>query len=90
MKLLTPARLTAQLAMVLLLPTMLAAQDTTPPTATAVPALAIMPASAADTIERILTARSVDTVRTEKDRLLGERRDAETQWAAFRDQGEKL
>jgi chromosome segregation ATPase len=49
-----------------------------------------MPASAADTTEVLLTARSVDTVRTEKDRFLGERRDAETHWGQLREQGERL
>lgn len=49
-----------------------------------------MPASAADTVEVILTARAVDTVRIEKDRFLGERRDAESQWGVLREQGERL
>lgn len=68
------------------------AQQTT--TATGQPAglsaTSLIPASAADTIEIILTARATDSVRIEKDRLLGERRDAETLWAGFRDQSLRL
>ncbi len=48
-----------------------------------------MPA-AGDTIEVIRTARPTDSVRTEKDRMLGERRDAETRWTAMREQGARL
>lgn len=87
----TASRISAQLALLVFLPTaVLHAQQTTPPIATAVPTLTVIPASAADTSEVILTARAVDTIRLEKDRLLGERRDAETQWTTFRGQGEKL
>ncbi len=68
----------------------LRAQQTTPPVATAVPALVTMPSSAADTAEIILVARSADSIRTDKDRLLGERRDAEARWAALRDQELRL
>jgi len=53
-------------------------------------ATSLIPTSAADTIEIIITARDTDTVRIEKDRLLGERRDAETRWAGFRDQSLRL
>jgi hypothetical protein len=49
-----------------------------------------MPASAGDTTEVLLTARGVDTVRSERDRLLGERRDAESLWGSVRDQADKL
>lgn len=66
------------------------AQPTTPTVATAVPANSIIPSSAADTLEIIITARGTDTVRTEKDRLLGERRDAETRWAGLSDQSLRL
>jgi septal ring factor EnvC (AmiA/AmiB activator) len=62
----------------------------TPTVATAVPAQSIMPASAADTNEIIIVARSADTVRTEKDRLLSERRDAETRWLTLREQTGRL
>lgn len=87
----TPSRLFAQLAFLVFLPTaILSAQQTTPPVATPVPRLTVIPASAADTSEVILTARAVDTIRLEKDRLLGERRDAEAQWTTFRGQGDRL
>ena len=68
----------------------LGAQQSTPPGATAVPSAAALPASAADTNETIIVARARDTVRSEKDRLLGERRDAETRWAAMRDSASRL
>ena len=54
------------------------------------PSAAALPASAADTTEIIIVARARDTVRSEKDRLLGERRDAETRWAAMRDSASRL
>jgi len=54
------------------------------------PTTSLIPASAADTIEIIITARATDSVRIEKDRLLGDRRDAETRWAGFRDQAIRL
>lgn len=41
-------------------------------------------------MEVMRAARSADSVRLEKDRLLGERRDAETRWAALRDQSSRL
>ncbi len=66
------------------------AQSPIPSIATAVPAASAIPASAGDTSEIIITARVADTVRVEKDRFLGERRDAETQWATLREQAEKL
>jgi hypothetical protein len=50
----------------------------------------VLPASAADTVEIIITPRSRDSVRTEKDRMLGERRDAETRWTAMRDSAARL
>ncbi len=91
MILLTLGRRTAQLAVLLPLSAgLMRAQQTTPPVATAVPTPSVIPASAADTSEVILTARGIDTVRVEKDRLLGERRDAESQWAVYREQGERL
>lgn len=68
----------------------LGAQQTTPPIATAVPATVVLPSSAADTSEVLLVARRADSVRTDKDRLLGERRDAETRWAALTDQEQRL
>ena len=94
----SPGRTTAQFATVLCLSAAsLAAQQSTPPAspplpapATAVPTLTVMPASAGDTTEVLLTARGVDTVRSERDRLLGERRDAESLWGSVRDQAEKL
>jgi hypothetical protein len=81
----------ARLAFALLAPAgALSAQQTTPPAAppvaTAVPAVVTLPASAGDTSDVILVARAVDSVRIEKDRLLGERRDAESRWAALKDQ----
>jgi hypothetical protein len=72
---------------------MLAQQTTPPPTPTPTPtpqAVSVIPASAADTIEVLLVARATDSVRIEKDRLLGERRDAETRWASVRDQSTRL
>lgn len=69
------------------------AQQTTPPPVTPTPSASItslIPASAGDTNEVILTARATDTVRLEKDRFLGERRDAETRWASLRDQATRL
>ncbi len=84
-------RRTAQLVVFFaLLARSLNAQQTPPAIATAVPTLSVIPASAADTSEVILTARVVDTIRIEKDRFLGERRDAETRWTTLRDEGEKL
>jgi hypothetical protein len=70
--------------------TLTAQQTETPAAATPVPSRSLIPASAADTIEVLLVARNTDTVRFEKDRLLGERRDAETRWAALRDQSMRL
>lgn len=49
-----------------------------------------MPASAADTVEPAMVSRSVDTIRTERDRLLSERRDAESRWSTRRDQASQL
>ncbi len=84
-------RLTAQFAFLALVPArLLQAQEPPPVTATAVPAVSVIPASAGDTSEIIRTARAADTVRIEKDRFLGERRDAETRWVTLREQGEKL
>ena len=54
------------------------------------PSPTVLPASAADTIEVLITARARDTVRSEKDRMLGERRDAETRWASMRDSAVRL
>lgn len=85
------SRLMVQLALLTLGTTgIMYAQSPTPPLATAVPLSTIIPASAGDTSEIILTARSSDSVRLERDRYLGERRDAETLWALLREQGEKL
>ncbi len=70
-------------------PTVDAQQTVTPP-APATAATSLIPASAADTVEVLLVARATDTVRVEKDRLLGERRDAETRWAGLRDQSMRL
>lgn len=63
----------------------LGAQQSPPQTATAVPVAVALPTSAADTVEIIVTARSRDSVRAEKDRFLGERRDAESRWGSLRD-----
>ena len=49
-----------------------------------------MPISAGDTNEVLIVARGVDSIRVERDRMLGERRDAETRWAARRDQTQQL
>lgn len=71
----------------------LRAQQTTPPVATSVPTSAAsitIPASAADTFEVIATARNRDSVRLEKDRFLGERRDAEARFASLRDSVSRL
>ena len=68
----------------------LGAQQSTPPVATAVPSPIVLPASAGDTSETIMSARARDTVRSEKDRLLGERRDAETRWTSLRDSASRL
>ena len=68
----------------------LGAQQSTPPVATAVPSPVVLPASAGDTSETIISARARDTVRSEKDRLLGERRDAETRWTSLRDSASRL
>lgn len=96
--LLTNFRLSAAiLCVACVLPsTSVLAQQTTPPPVSPPPAApplsltSLIPASAADTIEVILTARATDSVRVEKDRFLGERRDAETRWAALRDQASRL
>ena len=86
-----PVRTAVRLAVAALLAVgKLSAQQTPPQVATAVPPLVVLPASAADTFEVILTARARDTVRSEKDRLLGERRDAETRWTALRDSASRL
>lgn len=66
------------------------AQETATPRAPATAATSLFPASAADTVEVLLVARATDTVRVAMDRLLGERRDAETRWAALRDQSTRL
>ena len=72
------------------------AQDTTatPPSAAApVPAplpRLVMPAAAGDTTETLISARAVDTVRAEKDRLLSARREAESRWTTLRDQSQQL
>ena len=68
----------------------LGAQQSTPPVATAVPSPVVLPVSAGDTSETIISARARDTVRSEKDRLLGERRDAETRWTSLRDSASRL
>lgn len=67
-------------------------QQTTPPPSPAPSAslTGLIPAAAADTIEIIRLARATDSVRIEKDRLLGERRDAEARWATLRDQSIRL
>lgn len=93
-------RLAVQFAIIGMLPTAILEAQQSPPPATPVPTPTttpappvtpfVMPASAADTLEVLLTARAVDTVRAEKDRLLGQRRDMETQWSALRDQLQKL
>lgn len=84
-------RTTLQLALNLALTAAaLGAQQSVPQGATAVPSATVLPASAADTNEIIVVARARDTVRSEKDRLLGERRDAETRWAAMRDSASRL
>ncbi len=87
----TVRRRTVQLASVMVLSAgALRAQQTTTPVATAVPAIVTLPSSAADTTETILVARNADSVRTDKDRLLGERRDAESRWATLKDQELRL
>ena len=68
----------------------LAAQQTDTTVATAVPKSAVYPVGAADTIETVRIARPTDSVRTERDRLLGERRDAEARWTSVREQGTRL
>ena len=68
----------------------LSAQQTTPPVATPVPPAVALPTSAADTLEVVVTSRAKDTVRAEKDRLLGERRDAESRWTSLRDSAARL
>lgn len=87
-------RFTVQLAVLLLLLLLpagaLQAQDANAAGATAVPANSLIPASAADTMEIVITARAVDTVRIEKDRFLGERRDAEARWTSLRTQVTQL
>lgn len=65
------------------------AQQTTPPVATAVPAT-VLPSSSADTIETLRVSRPADSIRTDKDRLLGERRDIEARWANLREQEQRL
>lgn len=83
-------RLTVQLVAFSLAPAVVLAQQTPPAIATAVPAVSVIPASAADTSEVLRTARAVDTVRLEKDRFLSERRAAESRWVSMREQGDKL
>ncbi|MCC7053885.1 MAG: hypothetical protein IT355_11545 [Gemmatimonadaceae bacterium] len=97
---LSSRRLAVLLATAALLPVRMLSAQQGPPVATPVPAPVptpappaapfVMPASAADTIEVIITSRSVDTVRAEKDQFLSARRDMETQWAALRDQTQRL
>ncbi len=73
-------------------------QDTTRTQPSVVPAVTpppslprlVMPAAAGDTIEVLVTARALDTVRVEKDRLLSARRDAESRWTSLRDQSQQL
>lgn len=86
------ARATSRVASLLVLTVAAGhAQEVTPPAATPVPLpAAVMPAAAGDTVELMRAARSADTVRLERDRFLGERRDAETRWAALRDQSSRL
>jgi chromosome segregation ATPase len=75
----------------LLVSAVLSAQQTPPQAATPVPQVAVvLPTSAADTFEVIITSRAKDTVRAEKDRLLGERRDAESRWTTLRDSASRL
>lgn len=84
-------QLAVRLAPLLALPAgLLVAQQTSLPAAAAGPGVVALPSSAADTLELMLTARSTDSVRSERDRLLGERRDVETRWAVLRDQGLRL
>ena len=54
------------------------------------PKSAVYPVGAADTIEMVRIARPTDSVRTDRDRLLGERRDAEARWTSIREQGTRL
>ncbi|HYW49318.1 MAG TPA: hypothetical protein VE861_01860 [Gemmatimonadaceae bacterium] len=54
------------------------------------PKSAVFPAAAADTTEIIRVPRPTDSVRTERDRYLGERRDVEARWLALRDQEGRL
>ena len=82
---------TAFLAITCLIPAAgLAAQQTDTTIATAVPKSAVYPVGAADTIETVRIARPTDTVRTDRDRLLSERRDAEARWTSVREQGTRL
>lgn len=74
----------------LLAATSLVAQQPDTSIATGVPKSAVYPAGAADTVETVRVARATDSVRTERDRLLGERRDAEARWTSVRDQGARL
>jgi len=94
MRSLSPGRTVLRFAALLLLPVgIAAAQDPVPPAPTSPPASpppSPFPAAANDTLEVIVTARAVDTVRLEKDRLLGERRDTETRWVGYRDQATRL
>jgi hypothetical protein len=60
----------------------------TPPAAPPLPSL--IPAVAADTIEVLRGARSVDSVRLERDRLLSERRTADVRQGVLRDQAGTL
>lgn len=82
---------TAFLAITCLIPAAgLAAQQTDTTIATAVPKSAVYPVGAADTIETVRIARPTDSVRTDRDRLLSERRDAEARWTSVREQGTRL
>jgi len=82
-------RRAAQLALALLLPAgALQAQQAVPVPA-AVPMTAL-PAAASDTTEPLPAARAADVVRADRDRLLGELRDSENQWATLRDQTARM
>ena len=91
MRSISPGRSLRRCALLLLLlPAGVVAAQTPAPPVPAAPAPSPFPAAAGDTLEVLLTARGADTVRSEKDRLLGERRDTEARWLSYRDQALRL
>ena len=79
----------AHFALALLLPAgAVRAQQTVPVLPPAV--VSALPAAAADTTEPLPAPRVTDAVRADRDRILGELREAENRWATVRDQAVRM